>query len=239
MKVANLQRMGSFPAVATNRASRRDFAKQANMFNEIARRNAQRTEVAKGKEQLIFRMKASEIERKPKPVVVEMPKPSIYAPLRRAAVILLSIVGLAIAGETMGQINMEKIRDPEYIKRVYTTYCQKPTDNDAALTYATVGSNVMKDIRENSEHKTLKQALEQTSFNKFNTRERERYGLALFPIWIWYLENKPRLTGGMITESQFRSELDQQVNTHLKDFLKPQQQKQPDAPVAVKLTMGQ
>ncbi len=129
MKVANLQKMGGFPAVATNRAGRRDFAKQVNMFNEIARRNAQRTESAKGKEMLIFRMRASQIERESKPVAVEMPKPSVFYPLKRVAVILLSVVGLAIAGEGMAQTyntNPNDLLNPTKIRTAVNNYYSIP-----------------------------------------------------------------------------------------------------------------
>ncbi len=226
MKVANLQRMGSFPAVATNRASRRDFAKQANMFNEIARRNAQRTEVAKGKEQLIFRMKASEIERKPKPVVVEMPKPSIYAPLRRAAVILLSIVGLAIAGETMGQFNYDpqKVLNPGYVRTVADKYFaipenarinQKENDvqSDDHLTFNIVFLGAQEERETNPNLSLFNERMaerERVLTRVFTPQEDEHYHFGFTNVYIWFLENRTKLS-----PIELRSQLDQKIEQEL------------------------
>ncbi len=256
MKVANLQRMGSFPAVISNRASRRDFARQSNTFNEITRLNAQRTESAKGKEQIIFRMRASEIERKAKekPIIVEMPKPSVFYSLKRVAVILLSIVGLAIAGETMGQTyDWNVIRDPIEVRRVLNDYSKVPEEKrvygdidvnlDIAFTNRLRGAK--DDVSTAKEHAIIRQAFEQKVDPRVlagkvgKARERERSNIGFMMVWAWYLENNPLRVAGKVSEAEFTNQLYHQIEINLKDFLKPQQQKQPEQPVAVKLTLGQ
>ncbi len=162
--------------------------------------------------------------------------------LKRAAVITSLALTLAFAGGSLAQTyDREKLLNPSWVKTEVEQYYARPEkervdpqnleERDRSMGFGIIFIGAKMEVKTNPDLIILKEALKD---RVRNSMPQDAYGLAFMNVYIFFLENK-----GTLSPFELRAATDQKISEQFKGFLKEAPQKQPDAPVAVKLTMGQ
>ncbi len=167
--------------------------------------------------------------------------------LKRAAVIT-ALVGIGIfAGvhEGMAQLNYDKtkLQNPVWVKQQVDNWYSRPErervdpqtyeERDRSIGFGNVFVAAKLEVAKNQELAILKEALKRL-VDKGGNMSDDAYGRAFMNVYIWFLDSKSSLS-----PFELRAATDQKIAEQFKGFLKEAPQKQPEQPVAVKLTLGQ